>query len=349
VSAKDMRQRPIGTGPFKLVDYKPNESIKLARNPDYWKPGKPYLDGIEYTIIKNMSTAILTFVSGKLDITFGGVTVPLERQVREQAPQAICEMNPTNVGRNLLINPEPAPFNNRELRRAMALALDRQAFIDIITEGKGNVGGIMLPPPEGVWGMPPEVLQTLPGYGPDVQKNRAEARAIMQKLGYGPDKRISVKLSTRDIPPYRDPAVILIDQLKQVYIDAELEPIDTTQWYPKMNRKDFTVALNLTGNGIDDPDQALYENYMCGAEGNYNGYCNPELDKLIDRQSMQNDQQKRKELVWEIEKKLAEDGPRPMIFYAPASNCHYSYVKGLTIMANSIYNGWRMEDVWLDK
>ena len=72
VSAKDMRQRPIGTGPFKLVDYKPNESIKLARNPDYWKPGKPYLDGIEYTIIKNMSTAILTFVSGKLDITFGG-------------------------------------------------------------------------------------------------------------------------------------------------------------------------------------------------------------------------------------------------------------------------------------
>jgi peptide/nickel transport system substrate-binding protein len=275
VSAKDMRQRPIGTGPFKLVDYKPNESIKLARNPDYWKPGKPYLDGIEYTIIKNMSTAILTFVSGKLDITFGGVTVPLERQVREQAPQATCEMNPTNVGRNLLINPEPAPFNNRELRRAMALALDRQAFIDIITEGKGNVGGIMLPSPEGVWGMPPEVLQTLPGYGPDVQKNRAEARAIMQKLGYGPDKRISVKLSTRDIPPYRDPAVILIDQLKQVYIDAELEPIDTTQWYPKMNRKDFTVALNLTGNGIDDPDQALYENYVCAPKGTTTAIATP--------------------------------------------------------------------------
>ena len=349
VAAKDMRQRPIGTGPFKFVDYKPNESIKLTKNPDYWKPGKPYLDGIEYAIIKNMSTAILTFVSGKLDITFGGVTVPLERQIREQAPQAICELNPTNVGRNLLINPVSAPFNNPELRRAMALALDRQSFIDIITEGKGNTGGIMLPPPEGVWGMPAEMLQTLPGYGPDVQKNRAEARAIMRKLGYGPDKRISVKMVTRDIPPYRDPAVILIDQLKQVYIDAELDPIDTTQWYPKMNRKDFTVALNLTGNGIDDPDQALYENYVCGAEGNYNGYCSPEIDKLIDRQSIESDQQKRKELVWEIEKKLAEDGPRPMIFYAPAGNCHYPHVKGLTIMANSIYNGWRMEDVWLDK
>src|SRR5437762_13264694 len=129
-------------------------------------------------------------------------------------------MNAANVGRNLLINPQAAPFSSRELRRAMTLARDRQSCIDITTESKGNTGGIMLPPPEGVWGMPPEVLQTLPGYGPDVQKNRADARAIMQKLGYGPEKRISVKLSTRDIPPYRDPAVILIDQLKQLYIDS---------------------------------------------------------------------------------------------------------------------------------
>ena len=88
---------------------------------------------------------------------------------------------------------------------------------------------------------------------------------------------------------------------------------------------------------------------MCGAEGNYNNYCNPELDKLVDQQSMEADQDKRKQLVWEIERKLAEDGARPIIFYAPAGNCRQPHVKGLTIMVNSIYNGWRMEDVWLDK
>lgn len=54
-----MRTHPIGTGPFKFVEYKPNQSIKVACNPDYWKPGRPYLDGIEYTIIANRSTAIL--------------------------------------------------------------------------------------------------------------------------------------------------------------------------------------------------------------------------------------------------------------------------------------------------
>ena len=65
-----MRQHPIGTGPFKFVEYKPNEYIKVTRNPDYWKPGRPYLDGIEYTIIKDPSTAILAFIAGKFDMTF---------------------------------------------------------------------------------------------------------------------------------------------------------------------------------------------------------------------------------------------------------------------------------------
>jgi peptide/nickel transport system substrate-binding protein len=180
-------------------------------------------------------------------------------------------------------------------------------------------------------------------------QNRAEARQIMQKLGYGPDNRLKIKVSTRDVPPYRDPAVILIDQLKQLYIDGDLETIDTAQWYPKVIRKDYTVALNLTGSTVDDPDQGLYENYTCGAIGNYNGYCNPEVDKLVDRQSMEADRQKRKSLAWDIERKLAEDDARPIIYYNRGGICWRPEVKGLTVMVNSIYNGWRMEDVWLDK
>ena len=126
-------------------------------------------------------------------------------------------MSPGSISRNLLVNRDKPPFDNADLRRAMALSLDRQAFIDTITEGKGEIGGAMQPAPAGVWGMPPELLQKLPGYDPDITKNRAEARRIMENLGYGPDKRLSIKLSTRDIPFFRDPAVILIHQLKQVY------------------------------------------------------------------------------------------------------------------------------------
>jgi peptide/nickel transport system substrate-binding protein len=350
VSPRQMRAHPIGTGPFKFVEFKPDQSIRFSRNPDYWKPGRPYLDGIEYTVDRDRSTEVLAFIAGKYDLTFAGtLTIPLMRDLKSRMPSALCESPPGSVNTNLIVNRDVPPFNNPELRRAMALDLDRKAFVDILTEGQGLLGGVMQPPPGGLWGLPAKVLQSLPGYGMDVEKNRSQARQIMQQLGYGPDKRLDIKIVTRNIPPYRDPAVILIDQLKQIYIDGELEPIDTTQWYPRMIRKDYTVALNLTGSTVDDPDQTLYENFSCGAAGNYNGYCNHEVDALIDQQSAEQDQHKRKQLVWQIERKLAEDYARPIIYYNRGGVCWRPYVKGLTITINSIYNGWRMEDVWLDR
>jgi len=349
VSTRDMRQRPIGTGPFKFVEFKPNEVIRVTRNPDYWKEGRPYLDGIEWTIIKDVGTRVLAFIAGKSDLFSPyGVTIPLLKDIKSQAPDAICEVTATNVNRTLIINRTKPPFDNPDLRRAMALSLDRKAFIDILAEGQGDIGATMLPPPEGVWGMPPDMLKNLPGYDPDVAKNRAEARKILAKLGYGPDKRLPVTVSTRNVFGYRDAAVILIDQLKEVYIDGELETVDTTQWYPKIMRKDYTVGLNVSESGIDDPDQQFYENYVCSAERNYTGYCNPELDKLVDRQSMESDKDKRKQLVWEIERRLAADGARPVIFYPRQATCRHPQVKGLTVMVNSIYNSYRYEDLWLD-
>jgi peptide/nickel transport system substrate-binding protein len=347
VPPRDMRKHPIGTGPFKLVDFKPNQSITVTRNPDYWKPGRPYLDGIEYTIIKDVSTRLLSFLSGKDDAYFG-VTIPQFKDVKTQAPQAICDMFTGNVARNLIVNRDAPPFDNPDLRRAMSLTLDRKAFVDIITEGQGDIGAVMQPPPSGLWGMPPDLLKTLPGYDPDVEKSRAEARTLMEKLGYGPDKHLAVTVSTRNLAPYRDPAVILIDQLKQIYMDGVLDPVDTTNWYPKVMRKDYTVGLNITETAVDDPDPAFYENYVCGAMRNYTGYCNPELDKMVDEQSAMSDVAKRKQMVWAIEKKLADDDARPILFYPRVANCYYPKVKGLVTQANSIYNGQRFEDLWLD-
>src|SRR3954466_6985111 len=155
VTPAQMRAHPIGTGPFKFVEYKPNEHVKLTRNRDYFKPGLPYVDAIEYTIIPNRSTAVLGFAAGKFDMTFPTeISVPLINDVKNQAPQAVCELVPTNVSTNLLINRDKPPFDNPDIRRAMMLTLDRKAFNDILAEGKGGIGGAMLPPPQGVWGLP---------------------------------------------------------------------------------------------------------------------------------------------------------------------------------------------------
>ena len=206
----------------------------------------------------------------------------------------------------------------------------------------------MQPTPAGVWGMPPEMLATLPGYDPDVAKNRAEARKMMQKHGYGPDNHLAVKVATRNISQYRDPAVILIDQMKEIYIDGELEAVETANWFPKIARKDYMLGANLTGSGVDDPDAYFFENYACGSERNYTGYCNQELEKMFVQQSEERDQDKRRKLVWEIDRQLQEDAARPMIFNYRLATCHYPRVHGITIMVNSLFNGWRFEDAWLE-
>jgi peptide/nickel transport system substrate-binding protein len=326
-----------------------HRAVKVTRNPDYWKPNRPYLDGIEYTIIADASTAKLAFESGKFDMTLPyDLTVPVYNDVRHQMPQAVCELSPGMIPRHLLVNRDKPPFNDPDLRRAMALSIDRKAFVDILAQGQGEIGGVLEPPPGGLWGMPPDQIETLPGYDPDVQKNRIQARQIMQKLGYGPGKPLRIKVTTRDWFVYRDPAVLLIDQLKQVYIDGELELIDTAQYFPKILRKDFTVALNLQTSG-PDPDPILKLFYGCGSSLNWDSYCSAEVDKMIEAQSREADPDRRKQILWAIERKLAEDNARPIIFYNRNGTCQQPYVRGLTIMVNSIFNCWRMEDVWLDK
>jgi peptide/nickel transport system substrate-binding protein len=350
VPPREMRSHPVGTGPFKFAEFKPNETIRVIKNVDYWKQGRPYLDGIEYTIIPNRSTAILAFIAGKFDMTFPfQVTIPLLKDVRSQAPQAICELKPTNARSTLLVNHGAPLFSNPDLRRAMALSLDRKGFIDILSEGQNKIGGAMMPPPEGVWGMPADMLKTLPGYDPDMSKNRAQARKFMEQLGYGPDNRLNVKVSVRNAPVFRDPAILLIGQLKEIYIDGELDAVETANWFPKVARRDYQIGFNITGSGVDDPDALFYETYACGSERNWTGYCNREVEKLFDRQSTDADQGERKQLVWLIDKKLQEDGASPVIAHEQLATCWQPRVKGLTIMVNSVYNGWRMEDVWLDK
>ena len=143
VPPREMRQHPIGTGPFKFVEFKPNEYIKVTKNPDYWKKGRPYLDGIDFTIMREIAPRNLAFFAGEYDaVTPYGVTPPMLADFKAQAPNAICEWTSVNVPRTMLINIDKPPFDNPELRRAMTLAIDRDAFSTIINGGEKNVGAL---------------------------------------------------------------------------------------------------------------------------------------------------------------------------------------------------------------
>ena len=128
------------------------------RNPDYFKKDRPYLDEITVRTIDSRATRMLAFSTGDYDITFpSDVSIPLMKDVKARAPNAICEVITTGTLINLMVNRVNPPFDNPEIRKAMSLALDRKPFNSILMEGTARLGGAMLPKPEGEWGMPAEM------------------------------------------------------------------------------------------------------------------------------------------------------------------------------------------------
>src|SRR3546814_17549333 len=99
----------------------------------------------------------------------------------------------------------------------------------------------------------------------------------------------------------------MIDHLSQIFIAGEIDVLDTSVWYTQLARKDFTVAMNVSGIGIDDPDVVFYEGYACGSQRNYTNYCNRELQAKFDEQSATLDHEERKKLVWEIDRRRQEE------------------------------------------
>ena len=171
----------------------------------------------------------------------------------------------------------------------------------------------------------------------------------MEKAGFGPNKRLALKVSTRNLAVYRDPAVILIDQLKDIYIDGELDVIESGIWFAKVARKEYQIGLNLTGAGIDDPDQSFYENYGCGSERNYTNYCNKDLQKQFDAQSQRDGRRQAQEArLGDRQEAAGRRGAADPLSRAPG-HLLGALREERHDHANSSYNGHRYEDVWMDK
>ncbi|HXH82920.1 MAG TPA: ABC transporter substrate-binding protein [Candidatus Tectomicrobia bacterium] len=348
VPLAEFRSRCIGTGPFKLKEHKPGEYLEYVRNPDYFIKGRPYLDGIKLVIIRDRSTQIAALQSGQLDVGGSGWNKTNAENAKRGAPQLHVVEADSNVNDNVLVNFKRAPFTDVRVRRAINLALDRKAYLIGPRQGAAVFGGALLPRPAGVWGLPEAEVAKLPGMGDPVQQ-KAESRKLLAEAGFGPGNPLRFKVSTRAAAIYVDTASWMVDQLQQVGIEATLEQIETGVWHPKMTRLEYEVALNLTGCGIDDPDAQLFENYRCGSQRNFSGYCSEEIDRLMVEQSQTIDRAKRMAIVHEIDRKLQADGARPILGWGKQYAVYWPHVKGWAVHENSIYNVSRRQDVWLDR
>ena len=170
-------------------------------NPDYWKKGRPYLDGIEYTIIPNRSTAILAFVAGKFDMTFADRRddPAAEGRARRRRRRRSASCAPTNVSANLIVNRDKPPFDNAESAPGDGAGARPQGLHRHPERGQGDIGGAMLPPPEGVWGMPPEMLRDAAGLRPGRREEPRRGARDHGEARLRPGQAAQVKVSTRNI------------------------------------------------------------------------------------------------------------------------------------------------------
>jgi peptide/nickel transport system substrate-binding protein len=350
VDGRVMRQKPIGTGPFMVADFKPNDVIRLVKNPDYWKKGRPYLDGIVYRIMPSTATRVLSFVTKDVDMTGTSTVTPSTiKDVQSQVPGAVCSTTGTMVTGVVLMNHKLPPFDNPKVRRAISLGLDRGAFV-AAQQGGGRLGGVMMSPPYGNWGLTPGQLETLPGLGKNVEANRAEARKLMEEAGYGPNKKLKATFIVRtSAPNFLMGATLAVDQLRSIYIDGDIEQKEYTVFTGQIIKGAYQMAFETSGSAIDDPDVVLYENFKCSSIRNYTKYCHPEVEAKIDEQSATIDPVKRKQLVNALDVMLQQDVARAAVYHSTSSACWQPYVKGYLRSVNGIYTHHRMEDVWLDK
>jgi len=351
VDGPTMRRMPIGTGPFKMVEWKSGDIVRLAKNRDYWKPGRPYLDAIEWRIVPSQATRALSFVAGEFDLTFhGDVTPNTLKDIRAQVPKAICDTSYNGGTGQILINHQMPPFDNLKVRRAVALALDRNEFVKA-TQGEGRLGGIMSSPPYGTWGLSLKQLEAVPGMGKDVARNRAEARKLMAEAGYGPKKPVKVTYILRTDSGSRalTGSSILADQMRSIWIEGDIQPMEYTMYVGVMMKGAYSMGFHGHGIAIDDPDAMFYEGYKCGSIRNLTKYCNKQVDAMIDEQSSTVDLVKRKKLVHALDLFVQQDIARPILHQNGTSSCRYPYVKGYMWGSNSSHTHNRMEDLWLDK
>ena len=348
VPAANYRTGCIGTGPFKLKEWRKGEFVEYVKNPDYFVKGRPYLDGLKYVVIVERGTRTAALQSGAVDVAFPGETSKTQsEQLKKAVPQLVVTPVSENVNNNVIMNIKKPPFDNLKVRLAVSHAIDRRALIQAVYQGGGIIGAAMAPKPYAFWGLVEKDLTGLPGYGKPAEE-KATAKKMMAELGYTPDKPLRVEMVTRAIPIYVDMASFVINELKQIGIEATLKQIETAQWHAMAVRGEYQIGANLTGLGADDPDGNFYENYACGSPRNYTHYCNEQVQKMFDQQSQEVDQKKRLQMVYAIQKKLEEDAARPILSWRLDYFTHWPHVKGL-VPQNNVYNFGRMQEVWRDK
>lgn len=333
----DLRTRAIGTGPFILKEWVKGSHISLERNPDYFRKGLPYLDGIKISTGMDLSSFQSAVFSGGVD--FSGIWPQQASTIREKTSNVtlVTRRFPTIV--TLRVSPwmderpPRAPFDKLPVRRAIAMAINKDELINVSLKGLATkqVGFIANWPPYSLT----EKDQ--------VEYNPQQSKKLLAEAGY-PDGFTAELLIMQD-PSISGIATVVKEMLKTVGIQIEIKALPWPQFLNRIYKFDYDLSIQYMAS-MDDPGQGLTANF--GRNARFYRWKNEEVWDLVDAQNKIVDSAKRAAMLQEIQRKLIAESPCVFLMTIHNIYAFQPWVFPKEIRKN-LFSDYFLEETWMEK
>jgi len=337
-----------GSGPFTFTSHVAGSHIEGTKNPNYHHKGMPYLDGFKAIIAPKMNLRVQAIRADNAAIEFRGFP-PKHRDdlIKALGDKITVQESDWNCGNLVVFNSRVKPFDDKRVRRALTLAIDRwngSKYLQKIAIVKTPAGIVF---PSHPLAATKAELHKLAGMWPDIKKSRAEAKRLLKEAGH---ENLTFNLHNRAVDqPYKIVGTWLIDQWAKIGVKVTQKAVPTAEWYSKFRKtKDYQVGLDANCQSVVNPVADIAK-VLCSSPSNYSGCENPRLEDLFLKMNKESDQVKVRTMMREYERIiLDEEAYVGHALWWYKINPHRSYVKGWKI-APSHYLNQQLDNVWLDK
>ena len=346
----DLRKVQVypGTGPFRSVKYTENETWIMERNKNYWNKELPYMDGIEFYHVMpftpEMASAIL---ANRVDYVFATDPATFRKAVATPTMSAVTHYQ--SVLHATMINNKRRPFDDPRVRRAMHLALDRPALIEVVKDVAPMVAGGFLYP-FSAFAAPQQERDKWLGYQVDPAAAIKEARALMAAAGHSGGIK-GLDFMVREIAIFKLWSQAIQAMLKEsLGIECNLRTVVDSVWFADVGSGNYDLAIGGLVSALLDPSD--YFNAWYGKDGpqNYSLWNNEEFQALSAQIDREIDAEKRHDLIRRAEAMTEQDPPLLPVAWERIHELWYNYVKGRNPQDSfGIYDTVRHDTVWLDK
>jgi peptide/nickel transport system substrate-binding protein len=347
-----LKTKVIGTGPFRIKGT-PTESLwQYERNPDYFIKGLPYIDELEIHVIDDSQAMLAALLSKRIHWS-GAFLHPnldgdLAKSAAQQNTNLIHGQMPGLIVSHLALQSEKPPFDDVRVRQAVSEAIKRETISALGNQtGAVGTGSYAL----GQWKMSKEMQEQLIGYGPDMKKRIANAQKLLASYEAEKGKidwhKIKLQCSS-NIKFSCENAQVVQQLLKKIDVNVELDPMLVAQHRANEVSGDFLMSLLGAAFDFDDPNDTFGQLFVTNGGRWYQRRSIPEVDALFEKQKFTADPEKRKELVWEMDKIVINDSAYLILLWFDLHHVRWNFVKGWTPTPNIRSTNARMDYVWLD-